>query len=101
MPHMMNPLFMLIVLICNILFWVVIASVILSWLVAFNVINLRNSAMARLYTAINAFTDRLYAPIRKVLPTVFGGMDIAPVIFLILLQVIQYTLGWLSVTYGL
>jgi len=97
----MNPIFMLIVMLCNILFWVIITSVILSWLVAFNVINLRNPHMLRLYQAINSFTDRLYAPIRKVIPTFYGGMDISPVIFLILLQMIEYTLGWLSLRYGI
>lgn len=101
MPHMMNPLFVLIIIICKILFWVILVSVILSWLAAFNVINLRNPTMARIYNALNSFTERLYAPIRKFIPTFYGGMDISPVIFLILLQMIQYTLGWLSVTYGI
>ena len=98
---MMNPIFMLISLVCNILFWVVIASVILSWLVAFNVVNLRNPLMARVYEGLNRFTERLYAPIRKVIPTVYGGMDISPVIFLIFLQLVQYTLGWLTIKYGI
>lgn len=97
---MMNPLFMLISLICSLLFWVIIASVILSWLVAFNVVNVRNPLMGRLYQGLNSFTERLYAPIRKVIPTVYGGMDISPVIVLIALQMIQYTLGWLTIKYG-
>lgn len=98
---MMNPIFMLINLICNLLFWVIILSVILSWLVAFNVVNLRNPIMARFYAAINSFTERLYAPIRRVIPTIYGGMDISPVIFLIAIQLIQYTLVWLSVRFGI
>ena len=98
---MMNPIFMLISLICNLIFWIVIISVVLSWLVAFNVINTRNPLMARFYDAINGLTERLYAPIRKVMPTVFGGIDISPVIVLIILQLIQYTLVWLSVKFGL
>lgn len=98
---MMNPVFALIVWLCNILFWVIVASVILSWLVAFNVVNLRNPLMARIHDALNSFTERLYAPIRKLIPTIYGGMDISPVIVLILLQMVEYTLGWLTVKYGL
>jgi len=98
---MMNPVFMLISTLCTLLFWVIIISVILSWLVAFNVVNLRNPLMARVYEGLNSFTERLYAPIRKAIPTIYGGMDISPVIVLIVLQMIQYTLGWLTVKYGL
>lgn len=98
---MMNPIFMLINILCDLVFWVVIISVILSWLVAFNVINTRHPMMARFYDAITALTERLYAPIRKVIPTVFGGIDISPVIVLIIIKLIQYTLWWLSVKFGL
>ena len=98
---MMNPIFMLIILLSKILFWVILVSVILSWLVAFNVVNLRNPLMARFYDAINSFTERLYAPIRRAIPTIYGGMDISPVIVLIAIQLIQYTLFWLSTRYGI
>lgn len=98
---MMNPVFMLISMLCSLLFWVIIVSVILSWLVAFNVVNTRNAFMARLHNALHSFTERLYAPIRKAIPTIYGGMDISPVIVLIGLQMIQYTLGWLTVKYGI
>ena len=97
----MNPIFWLISALCNILFWVILISVILSWLVAFNVVNLRNPTMANIYNAINSFTERLYRPIRKVIPTIYGGMDISPVIVLISIQLIQYTLFWLSARYGI
>jgi YggT family protein len=99
--RLMNPIFMLISLVCDILFWIVILSVILSWLVAFNVVNTRNPLMARIYNALNGFTERLYAPIRRVIPTVYGGIDISPVIVLLILYMIQYTLRWLSVKYGI
>lgn len=97
----MNPIFALISVACNIIFWIIIISVILSWLVAFQVINLRNPVMGRIYAGLNSLTERMYAPIRKVIPTVYGGMDISPMIVLFILWIIQYTLGWLSITYGL
>lgn len=97
----MNPIFMLINIFCDIVFWVVILSVILSWLVAFNVVNTRHPLMARIYELLTGITERLYRPIRKLVPTVYGGMDISPVIVLLILYMIQYTLRWLSVKYGL
>lgn len=101
MNPVMNPFFWLISMVTNLIFWLVIASVVMSWLVAFNVINLRQPLLARLYEGLNSLTERLYAPIRKVIPTVYGGIDISPVIVLIILQLINYTLVWLSVRYGL
>lgn len=97
----MNPLFFLISMLCTVIFWVVVLSVILSWLVAFNVLNTRNPLMNRIYEGLNSLAERLYAPIRKVMPTIFGGMDISPVIVLIALQLVQYTLGWLTLKFGL
>ena len=97
----MNPIFMLISLVCDIIFWIVIVSVILSWLVAFNVVNTRNPMMARAYEFLNGITERMYRPIRKMIPTVFGGMDISPVIILLALYMVQYTLRWLTIKYGI
>ena len=97
----MNPVFYLITLVTDIIFWLVLISVILSWLAAFKVINLQNPAMRRAYEFFTGVTEHLYRPIRKVIPTVYGGVDIAPVIVLILLQVINHTLVWLTVRYGL
>lgn len=97
----MNPIFYLISMVCTLVMWIVIVSVVMSWLVAFNVVNTRNPLMNRLYNGLNSLTEQLYRPIRKLMPTVFGGMDISPVIILILLQLIQYTLGWATINFGL
>lgn len=97
----MNPIFQLIISICDIIFWVVLISVILSWLVAFKVINLDNPTMRRIYEFFYNLTERLYQPIRKVIPTVYGGIDISPVIVLLILQFIIQTLVWLTLRFGL
>lgn len=95
----MNPLFYLITVLTDIVFWIVLISVILSWLVAFKVVNLDNAAMRRFYDFITGLTEKMYRPIRKVMPTVFGGIDISPVVVLVILQVINYTLYWLSIRF--
>lgn len=62
--------------------WVVIAAVIFSWLVAFNVINPNNDFVRAVWQALNALTEPLLRPIRRLLPDL-GGLDISPVILLL------------------
>ena len=62
--------------------YVIIASVILSWLMAFGVINAYNPFIRSLWQGINAVTEPLLRPIRRVLPDL-GGIDISPVILLL------------------
>ena len=95
-----NPLFFIIHQLTNIVFWIVVISVIMSWLVAFNVVNVRHPLMRRVYEFITRMSEALYRPIRKVIPTQYGGMDISPVVVLIILQLINYTLYWLHARYG-
>ena len=61
---------------------VVFASVILSWLMAFNVVNAYNPFVRSLWNGLNAVTEPLLRPIRRVLPDL-GGIDISPVILLL------------------
>ncbi len=97
----MNPIFMLIYMILNAMFWVIVISVVMSWLVAFNVINLQNRFVAQVFYAVNKMTEPLYRPIKRIFPTNFGGIDIAPVIAIFLLEFAKYSLVWLSANYGL
>jgi YggT family protein len=57
----------------------------MSWLVSFNVINLRNPMMRQIYYGIESIMKPLMAPIQRVLPS-FGGMDFSPIVVLLLLQ---------------
>ena len=68
--------------------WIVIISAILSWLVAFNVINTRNQFVYTIGRALHALTDPVLRPIRRVLPNL-GGIDISPIIVLLLIFFLQ------------
>jgi YggT family protein len=68
--------------------WVVIASAVLSWLVAFDVINLRNRLVATIYDTCDRLTTPVLAPIRKVLPNL-GGVDLSPVVLILGIQMVQ------------
>jgi YggT family protein len=62
---------------------VIIAAVILSWLVAFNVVNRHNDFVRSIWSLVTALTEPLLAPIRGIIPN-FGGIDISPLILLLL-----------------
>jgi YggT family protein len=68
--------------------WVVIAMAIFSWLVAFNVVNTRNHAVAMIGEFLYRITDPALRPIRNMLPSL-GGIDISPVILFLIIILIQ------------
>jgi YggT family protein len=92
---MLNPFLWLILTIIDLYFWVILATVILSWLVAFNVVNRSNSFVRQVGYALERLTEPLLGPIRRMLPN-FGGLDISPIILLLALQFLKY----LIVYYG-
>ena len=72
----------------NILSWIIIIQVILSWLLAFNVLNTSSGGVRAVALAMERITAPLYRPIRRLLPD-FGGIDFSPLVILILIQVLQ------------
>jgi YggT family protein len=68
--------------------WIIIAQAIISWLVAFNVINTYNDFVRTLLSALDKLTEPLYRPIRKILPD-FGGIDFSPIVVLLIIWIIR------------
>jgi YggT family protein len=62
--------------------WVIIVQAILSWLIAFNVINTHNDAVRGLWNGLQKMTDPVYAPVRRILPD-FGALDLSPMVVLL------------------
>jgi len=93
----MGPLLGFIAMVISLYIWVVIISAILSWLIAFDVVNRRNRAVYMIADSFYRLTEPALRPIRKVLPD-FGGIDISPVILILglifLRDVVIY--GWLA-----
>ena len=79
--------------------WVVIIGVILSWLIAFNVINLSNQFVRMVYEMIIKLTEPLLAQIRRFLPDL-GGVDISPVILILLLWFAKDVIARLAMRIG-
>ncbi len=67
---------------------IIIVQAIMSWLVAFNVINTHNDFVRSLLYALDRITAPLYRPIRKIMPD-FGGIDFSPIVVLLLIWVLQ------------
>ena len=62
----------------------IIVSAVMSWLLAFNVINFHNEFVRSVYNGLNALTEPLLRPIRRILPNL-GGIDISPIIALLII----------------
>lgn len=75
----------------NVLVFAVVASAVLSWLVAFDVINLRNPLVNQVVRFLDAITRPILRPFQRIIPPL-GGVDISPVVALILITVAQGTL---------
>jgi YggT family protein len=84
----MRALLEVILLALQLYVYLIVASAILSWLVAFNVVNTRNDFVRSIWNFLDAVTMPALRPIRRILPNL-GGVDISPVILILLIIFIQ------------
>jgi YggT family protein len=84
----MRAILEIILLVLDLYVWLLIASAILSWLVAFNVVNTRNPLVAGIAEFLYRITEPLLAPIRRILPNL-GGLDISPIVLILLIYLVQ------------
>ena len=68
--------------------WIIIIQAILSWLVAFNVINTYNQFVRSLYNALDRITAPLYRPFRRIMPD-FGNIDLSPMVVLLIIILLR------------
>ena len=72
--------------------WLIIAYALMSWLVAFDVINMRNNFARSITLAINAVVEPALRPIRRVIPALGGIIDISPLILILIIIFIRFVL---------
>jgi YggT family protein len=72
----------------SILSLIIFVQIVLSWLIAFNVINTHNEFVRQFAYALDRITEPLYRPFRRILPD-FGGIDFAPFIVIIIIRILQ------------
>jgi YggT family protein len=85
---MLIPLVQIVDYLLWILLWIIIIQAILSWLIAFNVINTHNDFVRQLLYALNRMTEPLYRPIRRIMPD-FGMLDFSPLVVLLVIQILR------------
>jgi YggT family protein len=97
---MMNPIFWLIWNVLEIYMWIVIAAVVMSWLIAFNVINLHNNIVHGIVRALDTMTEPVFRQVRRVVP-VMGGLDLSPIAIFLGIMFLQYVIVYLSRTWNI
>ena len=85
---LLTSLFQILMLLLQIATWIIIIQAVLSWLVAFNVINTHNDFVRQTLYALSRMTEPLYRPIRRILPD-FGALDFSPLVVLLLIQILR------------
>lgn len=87
----MTSLFQILMLLLNIVYFIVIAHVIMSWLINFQVLNLRQPLVAQIWDGLTRLLEPIYSRVRAVVPQM-GGLDLAPLIVLIAVAVARIVL---------
>jgi YggT family protein len=88
---MLISLFSIVDLLLSVVVWIIILQAILSWLIAFNVINTYNHGVRRFLYALDRMTQPMYRPIRRLLPD-FGGLDFSPMVVILLIYMLKMLL---------
>lgn len=84
----MLTLLQIIAFLLYVLWWVIIIQAVLSWLVAFNVINTSSDFVRSVLHALDRITGPLYAPIRRIMPDL-GALDLSPLVVLLILYILM------------
>ena len=85
---MVLGLLQFIALVLNVVIFIIIGQVIVSWLLAFNILNMANQFVATIANALYQITEPLLRPIRSFVPN-FGGLDISPIILFLAIYFIR------------
>jgi YggT family protein len=84
----MNSIGQILLLLLDVALWIVIAHVLMSWLINFQVLNLRQPLVASLWDGLNRLLDPVYGRIRRLLPAT-GGLDLAPLVVLLGIYILR------------
>ncbi len=85
---MVFALFQIITILLNVLWWIIIVQAIMSWLIAFNVINTHNDVVRSIWIALDRLTQPIYRPIRRIMPDL-GALDLSPMVVLLIIIILQ------------
>ena len=89
----MAPIFAIPYMILNVIWFFIVAHFIMSWLISFNVLNLHQPIVSQIWQGLNRILDPIYSRIRQFIPNM-GGLDLAPLVALLIVAALQYTLSY-------
>lgn len=78
----------ILIFLLDVFFWIIIAQVVLSWLLAFDVVNIKNTQARNLIMLIGRVTDPVYKPLRKFIPPI-AGIDLTPIIVIFAISLLK------------
>lgn len=87
----MISLFQILLMILDVLKWIVLAHIIVSWLVNFQVLNLRQPIVAQIWSGLSRLLDPIYARMRRILP-ITAGIDFAPLVLILVIYGLRIVL---------
>ncbi len=87
----MQSLFQILMLLLDVLWFLIIAHVIMSWLINFQVLNLRQQFVAQVWHGLNRLLEPLYGRVRRFLPPM-SGIDLAPLVVLVAVYALRVVL---------
>ncbi|WP_300032839.1 YggT family protein [uncultured Roseobacter sp.] len=87
----MQSLFEILMLLLNVVWFFIIAHVIMSWLINFQVLNTQQQLVAQIWYMLNRILEPIYGPVRRVLPQL-GGIDLAPLAVLLIVAILRIVL---------
>jgi YggT family protein len=87
----MAPIFAIPYMILNVIWFFIVAHFIMSWLISFNVLNLHQPIVRQVWQGLSRILEPIYGRIRQYIPNM-GGLDLAPLIGLLMVAALQYTL---------
>ena len=89
---MVLALFQIADMLLQVVMWIIIIQVIISWLFAFNVINPHSGGVRSAIDALDRITAPIYRPVRRILPD-FGGIDFSPLVIILVIQILRKLLA--------
>lgn len=88
MPGFVIMLLQIVEVVLDVIWWIILVQAILSWLIAFNVINTHNEFVRSLYEGLRRLTEPMYRPIRRIMPDL-GALDLSPLVVLLILYILR------------
>jgi YggT family protein len=89
----MRAILDIVLIVLDLYIWLLIAAAILSWLIAFNVVNTRNQFVSSVVDFLYRITEPVLRPIRNFLPYL-GGLDVSPIVLILIIMLIQRIISY-------